>query len=57
VQTKVVKRRHVFRDYGLTTERQPGARGYLGVGNFMRLEDFKAKCKKGLDMRYCAYEL
>jgi len=45
VQASVVRRGRVFRDYGLLPDRLPGACGYLGGEDFMRLEDLKANCK------------
>ena len=45
MQVRVVRRGRVFRDHGLIPGRLPGARGYLGGEDFMRLEDLKANCK------------
>ena len=42
VQARVVRRGRVFREYGLLPGRLPGARGYLGGEDFVRLEDLKA---------------
>jgi hypothetical protein len=44
-QARVVRRGRAFKDYGLLPGRLPGARGYLGGEDFLRLEDFKVKCK------------
>jgi hypothetical protein len=47
VQARVVRKGRVFfKDYGLLPGRLPGAHGYLGGEDFLRLEDFKAKCKR-----------
>ena len=35
MQARVVRRGHVFRDYGLLPGRLPGTRGYLGSVDFM----------------------
>jgi hypothetical protein len=45
-KARVVRRGRVFRDYGLLPDRLPGARGYLGGEDFMRLEDFMANCTR-----------
>ena len=43
VQARVVRRGCVYTDYGLLSDRLPGARGYLCGEDFMHLEDLKAQ--------------
>jgi len=42
VQARVVRRGRVFREYVLLPGILPGARGYLGGEDIVRLEDLKA---------------